>query len=45
MDADVTPDVLAVSVCLITKAFNPEKYNALLQILFFQYARTGDRKF
>mmetsp|Transcript_23351 Transcript_23351/g.24004 ORF Transcript_23351/g.24004 Transcript_23351/m.24004 type:complete len:359 (-) Transcript_23351:59-1135(-) len=39
---DITPDVTKVSVCLVSKVFNPEKYHNLLAILLEQYITTGD---
>lgn len=39
---DVTPDVNHVSLCLVSKIFNPEKYKAFLNILIEQYVTTGD---
>jgi hypothetical protein len=39
---DVTPDVTKVSVCLVSKIFNPEKYHRLNGILLEQYQTTGD---
>lgn len=40
--SDVTPDVNKVSVCLVSKIFNPEKYHTLIAILIEQYLTTGD---
>ena len=42
VDSDVCPDIKAASLVVVTKTFNPEKFNALLQILFQQYSQTGD---
>jgi hypothetical protein len=39
---DVSPDVTKVSVCLVSKIFNPEKYHNLNGILLEQYQTTGD---
>lgn len=39
---DVTPEVNHVSLCLVCKVFNPEKYKAFLAILIEQYVSTGD---
>jgi hypothetical protein len=39
---DVTPDVNHVSLCLVSKIFNPDKYKAFLNILIEQYVTTGD---
>lgn len=40
--SDITPDVTKVSVCLVSKIFNPEKYHSLIEILIEQYVSTGD---
>lgn len=39
---DVTPDVESVSLCLVSKIYNPEKYEAMINILIEQYLTTGD---
>ena len=39
---DVTPDVTSVTLCAVSKIFNPERYQALLAILIEQYLSSGD---
>lgn len=42
MSKNIDPNVSTVSLCLVTRVFNPEKYEALLKILSYQYVSTGD---
>jgi hypothetical protein len=39
---DVTPDVTSVTLCAVSKIFNPERYQSLLAILIEQYLSSGD---
>ena len=41
-DSPTLPGVTAVSVVLLSKTFNPEKFSALLTLLAGQYVSTGD---
>jgi hypothetical protein len=38
----VDPNLSSVSLCLITKSFNPEKFRSMLDILIYQHVSTGD---
>jgi hypothetical protein len=39
---EFTPDITKTSLCVVTKVFNPEKYQSLLDVLLEQYITSGD---
>jgi hypothetical protein len=39
---DVCSEITASSLCVVTKVFNPEKYQALLEVLHEQFLSSGD---
>jgi hypothetical protein len=39
---EIVTDVLSASIVIVSKSFNPEKFNSLAVILFEQYSSTGD---
>ncbi len=42
MAKDISRDVESFSICLVTKSFNPEKFNCILRLLVDQYVKSGD---
>jgi hypothetical protein len=42
MPKDVARDVEFFSICLVSKSFNPEKFNLILKLLTEQYLKSGD---
>lgn len=40
--SEVQPFVVQISICIVTKAFNPEKFTSILQIFYEQYVGTAD---